>query len=294
MFLDLEGNVIDFFDGMTDLRNKVIRFVGDPSERIKEDYLRIFRYFRFYIRYGFPRPHDQRTLDAIHDNRDGLSQISGERIWTESKKILKLQNCDSVVPLILNDLGIGPYMGIETHPVGVSEFRRVHAALFSEQPAPLFEPITLLTSLLLSESDLNSCAKRLKISRVEHEIAGYIITNRNVVDDGMLLKKLQKQLALAPKSEQKQLVKFICEFLRYKNRHDLLDRINGWEIPVFPSSNTARDILKEKTKNLKGEMIGRIRSRLRQEWADNDFYLKDDEIRQIIDDTLQQTSSLKS
>ena len=44
--MDIEGNVYDYFGGMDDLQNKVSRFVGDPEERIAEDYLRILRYFK--------------------------------------------------------------------------------------------------------------------------------------------------------------------------------------------------------------------------------------------------------
>ena len=61
MFLDFDGTVIDYFNGIDDLRNKLIRFVGDPSERVREDYLRIFRYFRFYVRYGCLTKHDEKN-----------------------------------------------------------------------------------------------------------------------------------------------------------------------------------------------------------------------------------------
>ena len=50
MFLTFEGDIIDFFNGQDDLFNRQVRFVGNPIERIQEDYLRIMRYFRFYSR----------------------------------------------------------------------------------------------------------------------------------------------------------------------------------------------------------------------------------------------------
>ena len=46
VYLDLNGVVYDYFNGIDDLKNRRIRFVGDPNERIREDYLRILRYFR--------------------------------------------------------------------------------------------------------------------------------------------------------------------------------------------------------------------------------------------------------
>ena len=89
MFMDLEGNLYDFFNGEEDLRNQRIRFVGKAEQRIQEDYLRILRYFRFYGRIcKHPDSHDGETLAAIMENVKGMEIISGERIWMEWKKIL--------------------------------------------------------------------------------------------------------------------------------------------------------------------------------------------------------------
>ena len=52
MFLQFDGEIVDFFNGQDDLYERRIRFVGDPVQRIQEDYLRILRYFRFYSRIG--------------------------------------------------------------------------------------------------------------------------------------------------------------------------------------------------------------------------------------------------
>ena len=66
MFLDREGNVYDYFDGMADIENRIVRFVGDAETRIQEDYLRILRYFRFFGRISaFPDSHLQETIDVM-------------------------------------------------------------------------------------------------------------------------------------------------------------------------------------------------------------------------------------
>lgn len=85
--MDFDGRLYDFHDGVEDLRNGRVRFVGDAGMRIEEDYLRILRYFRFLGRYGMSAP-DQQTIDAITAGADGLRQISVERIWSEISKIL--------------------------------------------------------------------------------------------------------------------------------------------------------------------------------------------------------------
>ncbi|HBO50132.1 MAG TPA: CCA tRNA nucleotidyltransferase, partial [Alphaproteobacteria bacterium] len=48
VYADLYGNVFDYYNGINDLENGIVRFIGNPDERIKEDYLRIMRFFRFY------------------------------------------------------------------------------------------------------------------------------------------------------------------------------------------------------------------------------------------------------
>jgi len=79
LFYDLETKeIIDLVGGIDDLRNKVIRMIGDASERIEEDPLRILRTFRFATRYGSKL--DQKTVNAIHLHND-ISSISMERVW---------------------------------------------------------------------------------------------------------------------------------------------------------------------------------------------------------------------
>lgn len=90
MYMDKDGTVYDYFNGQDDINNSRIRFVGDPDARIKEDYLRILRYFRFISKTGFKINHFD--LETIRKNRDGLKQISKERIWSELIKILSGKN----------------------------------------------------------------------------------------------------------------------------------------------------------------------------------------------------------
>lgn len=72
--LDEDGTIVDFFNGYDDLKNHRVRFVGDADVRIKEDYLRILRYFRFYSRICMDdHSHDSSALEAIRTNAAGLN-----------------------------------------------------------------------------------------------------------------------------------------------------------------------------------------------------------------------------
>lgn len=101
----------DYFFGYEDLKARKVRFVGDASTRIKEDYLRILRYFRFYGRISTTaNNHEPGTLKTISENVSGLQRISGERIWVELKKVL-MGNFSGELMLSILDCGLAKYIG---------------------------------------------------------------------------------------------------------------------------------------------------------------------------------------
>lgn len=86
LYATREGEVIDPVGGLADLAARRLRFVGEPEARIREDYLRILRFFRFFAWYG--QDFDPRALAACKALADGLEQISKERIGAEMRKLL--------------------------------------------------------------------------------------------------------------------------------------------------------------------------------------------------------------
>ena len=91
IYSNLRGEIYDPLDGLKDLKEGVVKFIGDPDKRIKEDYLRILRYLRFYTQYS-KHEHENETIKAIKRNLKGLLKLSKERIFDELYKILDLNN----------------------------------------------------------------------------------------------------------------------------------------------------------------------------------------------------------
>ena len=88
-----DGTVIDPVGGIPDLRANHVRFINDPHERIREDYLRILRFFRFYAWFGDPAQGlDAEGLAACAANLDGLASLSKQRVQTEIVKTLQADN----------------------------------------------------------------------------------------------------------------------------------------------------------------------------------------------------------
>ncbi|WP_141733693.1 CCA tRNA nucleotidyltransferase [Oligoflexus tunisiensis] len=81
MYEDAQGRIYDYFGGQEDLKQGRLRFVGEAEQRIREDYLRILRMFRFWSRFGF-QP-DAATLEACRTEGQGLRIVSQERITNE-------------------------------------------------------------------------------------------------------------------------------------------------------------------------------------------------------------------
>lgn len=89
LYADREGRIIDPVGGLADLKDRHFRFIGDAHQRIREDYLRILRLFRFHAWYGDPAAGiDSQALAAASELADGLAQLSHERIGAEITRLL--------------------------------------------------------------------------------------------------------------------------------------------------------------------------------------------------------------
>ncbi|MBZ9766326.1 CCA tRNA nucleotidyltransferase [Mesorhizobium sp. CA6] len=87
LYAEADGTVVDLVGGVADIGGRRLRFIGDAEARIREDYLRILRFFRFFAWYGDGRP-DAEGLKACARLKDGLARLSAERVWSELKKLL--------------------------------------------------------------------------------------------------------------------------------------------------------------------------------------------------------------
>jgi len=102
--LKRDGTVVDFVGGLPDLKARRVRFIGEPETRIREDYLRVLRFFRFHAGYGEGLP-DRAALSACIRARDELAALSRERIRAE---LLKLLMAKHAVPVLatMSEVGI--------------------------------------------------------------------------------------------------------------------------------------------------------------------------------------------
>ncbi len=125
LFFDpLSNELIDYVGGLSDIEQKVIRAIGDPELRFKEDYLRMLRAIRFSARFSFKI--EENTWNAIKKYALEITKISAERIFLELDKILQQPNADVAI-VLLKDCGILKVILPEiTDLIGVEQPQKFH------------------------------------------------------------------------------------------------------------------------------------------------------------------------
>jgi len=193
MAIDSEGNIIDHFEGMKAIKDKVIKTVGDPEKRFSEDYLRMLRAIRFSSRLGFDI--DEKTMQAIKKGSGNISKVAAERITQELVKmasqsgtkfadaIIKLDQSgllEIILPEIVKQKDF--FHSISDHPEGSKDgkegtvFDHTIAALKANK---LKDPIINLGVLLHDAGKINTYALD---DKGKHTYHGHAKESMNIID----------------------------------------------------------------------------------------------------------------
>lgn len=164
LYADASGEVIDLVEGLKDIESRTVRFIGDASQRIAEDHLRILRFFRFFAYYGSGRP-DADGLRACARAKEQLSSLSAERVWTETKKLLGAPDPSRAL-LWMRQAGVLTAILPETEKWGVDG---IHGLVAAEQTLGWkVEPLLRLSAMVPPDGQrLEARAKRLRLSNAD-------------------------------------------------------------------------------------------------------------------------------
>lgn len=259
MSIGLDGTLYDYFGGEEDLEQGKAKFVGDAEKRIQEDYLRILRYFRFQGKISSPS-WDKETLQAIKNNAQGLSGISGERIWMEVGKILTGNHVVDIFKK-MKDTGVLNEIGIPNP--NFSELQRV-------QNLNLQNPALVLPALLNSTKELDQIRNRWKFDNFTYELAKFIINNRDKNFDETSYKKWVVLNKINPK--------MALQLLRYQGNNSLAQKMRGWSVPDMPVSGD--DLIKQGMKP--GPDMGKKLNQIKKTWVDSGFEASKEELLKYI------------
>ncbi len=275
IYLDIHGKIFDPQSGTTDLKNRVIKFIGDPQKRIQEDFLRIIRFIRFSLEYESKI--ESTTIEAIKLNLDGITNISKERILDELFKILSIKK---FVKLNNNNELKDIFSLIFPEFKYLERLNKLETIINQST----FDKNTLLAVLLIDESNNHEYfSHKYNVSNELKETLNLLSKNfiNAQKNKEFFLKNLKKKIYFLGK---KHLITLNLLFFtinkksKLKNYLNVLNNINKFNIPKFPFDG---NYLKKKGMK-QGALIGKTLKLLEEEWLDNDFKISKERVLKII------------
>ncbi len=266
-----DGTVYDPLGGYDDLKARRVRFIGDPHERIREDYLRILRFFRFEAEYGAqetpPAPMDAQALAAIEQESEGLERLSGERVHTELVRLLAAGSAGRSLRAMMDT---GVLVRLLGGAPRLTAFSRVQAI----QRARGFtaDPMVRLAALAVRvEEEAERLARNLRLSNAERDELVALPRAARRLDAGMASLEAKAALyRLGPKvyrggvllawSDARAEVKDAAWSALFALPED-------WAPPAFPLKGS--DLLALGMKP--GPEVGEALRALEQRWIEGDF-----------------------
>ena len=278
IYADIEGRIFDPLNGISDLQNGIIKFIGSSEERIQEDYLRILRYFRFFTQYS-KVDYDQNIIRSIKQYINGLNKISNERIFDELKKILTLNN---VYSLFSHNTSKDIFLNIFPQFKYYERLKTIDS--LDSKLRDKYDNYLILAALILDQTNNYEyfCHKYKMSNSIKNRFKYISINFENLGRKKFFSEEnLKKLIYLSNKSSVGDLLLFsICADKEIKtiSIEKLINYVSECEIPKFPISG---DYLKKYGYEA-GEVLGKKLKSLEEKWIENNFIIE----QKVIDKSL--------
>ncbi|MFT6332737.1 MAG: poly(A) polymerase [Lentimonas sp.] len=276
--IDFQGNLYDYFGGLEDLKNQKVRFIGGPSKRIEEDYLRILRFFRFSAKYA--RNIDEIGLESCIEHKNSLKNLSLERVRDELFKMLRCKNRDNLIKIlqIMLENDILQIIFPEISPkkiLGISNLFQLE-----EKVKVNFSPIEII-AIICDDKIPN-----LTLSKAEISFLNGVNKPKFTIDFEVSEKYLAKiLLSNISKNINSIYIKSLVLNDNFKNFIDDFIRIsrmiNSIKIPPFPINGD--DLIKLQ---IEPRNIGKLLKIAKEYWWEKDFKPNKKEITLFINEKI--------
>ena len=277
IYSDLDGNLYDPNSGHKDLNVGIIKFIGDPETRIKEDYLRIIRYLRFYTEYS-KIDHEINIIKIIKKNIEGLGKISKERQFNELKKILKL---DNFLKLFKNKTSCELFSLIFPQ---LKNFKKLSKLSKSQEKILKNKSLNFVISFLVIDETDNSDYFVYKYN-LPNELKDKInfLKNNSLNKDSTKIfnkKDLQKIFYYEGKSSTIDLIDFnLLYFKQSKKLSELKTYFEKLDKPEFPIK---AQLLINDYGLKEGRELGQKLKNLEMKWIENNFNLSKKDMEKVL------------
>ena len=278
IYADLDGNIFDPYNGKKDIEIGQINFIGDAEKRIKEDYLRILRYIRFFLNYS-KKPHKEEIMKVIKINISGISIISKERLLDELKKLLKSNQFKKLSKdKFSTDLILLIFPELKNIKSVVNAIR-VKDKVFIN-----LDFIFILLLMIIDETDnLEYFLYKYNISKKDRRRA-YVINNFYNEEKGLKILN-EANLNKVLYYDGKQAVIDILNFKIIKTKkvdNKLFNLLEFYKNKITPSLPVGADLLMTRYKIPEGKQLGNILKLIEEEWIKNNFKISDKQVDNIV------------
>tara|TARA_A100001234_G_scaffold86676_1_gene76449 strand:+ start:956 stop:2230 length:1275 start_codon:yes stop_codon:yes gene_type:complete len=278
IYSDKDGNLFDPYNGKKDLENGYINFIGNTDVRIKEDYLRILRYLRFFINYS-KQPHNPETIRKLKINIGGISKLSKERLLDELRKIVSLTTLEKISKdrLILDLISV-----IFPELKNIKIFSKLNG---NQKVFLVDTDFIFLISLMIVDGTDN----------VDYFLYKFNISKKNqkrikIIDE--FFKENKNKNTFSEKNMNKifyyngrQAVIDILQFriiTAKKFDKKLIELIKFYKDKTSPIMPVGANVLMTKYKIPEGKQLGLKLKIIEEEWVKNDFKISNEQIEQIV------------
>ncbi len=278
IYADKEGNLFDPYNGKEDLKKGEINFIGDTETRIKEDYLRILRYFRFFLNYS-KQKHKPEIIKFLRMNIDGISKLSKERLLDELRKMI---NSKSLIELSKDKISLEFIKIIFPELKYFNIFTKINSYLYEILQEVDF--IFLISLLMIDETDnADYFIYKFNISKKDQKR----IKNIDEFYKEKLTSKTfnENNLNSIFYYKGKEALIDILYFKLFKSKKfdnhliELTKLFKEKSIPIMPIK---ADILMSKYKIPEGKILGNKLKLIEDIWVKNNFKISDNEVDNII------------
>ncbi|MFL2889846.1 MAG: CCA tRNA nucleotidyltransferase [Pelagibacteraceae bacterium] len=284
IYLDQKGKIFDPQLGIQDLKNNFVKFIGNPNQRIQEDYLRIIRFLRFSIQYDSNA--DIETIQALKLNLNGIKFLSKERILSELVKILSLKNFSNILKH-KNKKEI--FLMIFPEFINLNFLSKIK--FLSKFEKNEIDTNILLATMLIDKTNNHEyfCHKYKTSNYIKDQLSFFATTLEEYDLDKQFFKKnLKKNIYFLGKNRLKKFNLFLFlknSKLSLKKYNEITTSISKTLVPEFPYNG--KYLIKKGL--VEGKKVGLAIKELERAWLKNNFFLNSKSIVTIVNKVKNQT-----
>jgi poly(A) polymerase len=278
IYSDKEGNLFDPHNGKKDLEDGYVKFIGDAENRIKEDYLRILRYVRFFLNYSNHK-HNPEIIKIIKRNIEGVSKLSPERLLEEFKKLTK---SEGFIKLFNDNESLELIKIIFPQLKNLDNFKKLNS--YAHNNLFKVDFIFLLSLMIIDGTDnADYFMYRFNISKKDEKRFKLInfFYKEKVNVKYFTEKNFNKVFYFNGRQAVIDIVSFKL-FTSKKVEKKLINLIEVYKDKILPTMPIGANILMSKFNIPEGKILGNKLKMIEEMWVQNGFQISDKQIQKII------------